>query len=66
MSTVLTLEIGLERGLSLLSLRLSCNRFTRRAASIDRVLWIEDATFRELDAMAYDPVGGMTAPTTPG
>ena len=42
------------------------SRTTRRSDIADRVLWLEDATFRELDAMAYDPVGGMTAPTTPG
>ena len=38
----------------------------RRSDIADRVLWLEDGTFRELDAMAYDPVCGMTAPTTPG
>ena len=38
----------------------------RRATTCrERVLWLEDGPFRELDAMAYDPVCGMTAPTTP-
>lgn len=38
----------------------------RRSDIADRVLWLEDATFRELDAMGYDPVCGMAMETTPG
>lgn len=42
------------------------SRTTRRSDIADRVLWLEDGTFREFDAMAYDPVCGMAMETTPG
>jgi len=35
---------------------------TRLEEIADRVLWLEDGTFRELAAMATDPVCGMTVP----
>jgi putative ABC transport system ATP-binding protein len=35
---------------------------TRLTEIADRVLWLEDGTFRELDTMATDPVCGMTVP----
>jgi putative ABC transport system ATP-binding protein len=35
---------------------------TRLQEIADRVLWLEDGTFRELSTMATDPVCGMTVP----
>jgi putative ABC transport system ATP-binding protein len=35
---------------------------TRLTEIADRVLWLEDGTFRELATMATDPVCGMTVP----
>jgi len=35
---------------------------TRLEEIADRVLWLEDGTFRELATMATDPVCGMTVP----
>jgi len=35
---------------------------TRLEEIADRLLWLEDGTFRELATMATDPVCGMTVP----
>ena len=37
---------------------------TRLRDIADRVLWLEDGTFRELDAMAHDPICGMAVEAT--
>jgi len=39
---------------------------TRLEEIADRVLWLEDGTFRELATMAIDPVCGMTVPQHDG